>query len=523
MLAGMLAVAPVATTIATPVVAFAETIAENPSESVLAENAEGDTITRNDGTVTDNEGAITQNWGTVTENNGEIVHNMSTGNVVENTEAGTISYNLGSVGTNNGIITTNQGTIEENNTTLDCNSGSGVIETNNSTVRSNSGTISDNDGSVTNNHGTILDNADGTVEFNQNGGTVTGGVVVSNKGNVTGEATVTYNYSGLGATLSPGIVPVYDYFMITMGDYNRWTGGSATGDAHDVTAIYCYDINDELENVERFVNKNSEAYISAKNYDLEYLSNVEVGSGEATLTQVSQGIWKISGITGNVTLIPTYIAKIIENIVNTPVKEEATKEEKVEKAEEIKIVEEFLASTPEYTQEEAAAVVEQIVELRQEVAKQVEEQAIKQATAEVKVEDIKVAAVDETGAKLAVAIVDAPVTAAKNQMVSACAEIKQAVSGNKEAMKVFTEAGIDVSKIDTTKAKVVSSVAVAMPKEGTVTLDIAANTIKDTDTVIAVFTDAKGKRYYAPIKINKNGKIIVKIPVKNCTMSLIKF
>ena len=486
MLAGMIAVAPVATTVATPIMAYADILetTENIDRTTvdITKNSEGVTITINTNVVTENDGVITNNQNTVTDNDGTIVNNTGTFN-------------------SEGQIVT-----------------PAVVETNDSTgtVQHNMGTININKGEVEHNSGTINDNSEGTVQYNQAGGTVVGGTVDCNWGSVSGDATVNKNFSGLGATVASGVNVIHDYFAVTMGDNSRWLASTTDGNS------YTSHLSASGEET-RLVDKNGAVNIHAYHSDLEYLSNVEVGTGTATITQVSEGVWKLSGITGNVTLIPTYVARIIQEVINTPVKEDATVIEKEEKAEEIKIVEEFIASTPNFTEEEAAAVVEQVIAVRQEAVKQAEAQAIQQATAEVKVEDIKVAAVDESGKKLAVAVAEMPVVAAKNQMVSACTEIKQAISGNKEAMKVFTEAGIDVSKIDTTKAKVVSSAAIAMPKEGTITLDIAKNTIKATDTVLAVFTDSKGRRYYAPIKINKDGTITVKIPVKNCSMSLIKF
>lgn len=501
MLAGMIAAAPVATTMSQGVIAYAtiEETTENIDMTTddITKNNESVTINTNAHVVTENDGVINNNFATVTDNKGSIVNN--TGFFNENGQIVTPA-----------VVETNEGTVVHNY---------GTINTNDGEVNGNLGTITTNNGSVEHNSGIISNNTGGTVQYNEASGTVVSGTIDNNFGSVSGDATVNRNFSGLGATVTSSVNVIHDYFAVTMGDYNRWTGSSTLG----TNGAYTTHINEEDGVVTHLVEKNGSANIYASNSDLEYLANVEVGAGTATITQLSEGVWQISGISGNVTLIPTYIARIIQEIINTPVSEDATAIEKEEKAAEIETVGEFIASTPDFTEKEASAVVEQIIAMRQEAEKQAEAQAIKQATAEVNVEDIKVAAVDESGKKLAVAIAEMPVVIAKNQMVSACAEIKQAISGNKEAMKVFAEAGIDVAKIDTTKAKVVSSAVIAMPKEGTVTLDISKNAIKATDTVLAVFTDSKGRTYYAPIKVNKDGTITVKIPVKNCSMSLIRF
>ena len=286
-------------------------------------------------------------------------------------------------------------------------------------------------------------------------------------------------------------------------------------DSEGTTSLVGKNSDGSTRSIDRFLGEGKTAFIQAKNGDIEEIINLildEDSVGKATIVNSGSGRWEISNITNNIRLIPIYAARIIEQIISVPTASEESHEEQHE-----------VVITEDTPKEEVEQIVAQVVQAREEAAKVEEAKMTEKATAEVKIADVKTTAVDESGKALSVSVSELPVSYAKSQMTTAITSIDKAIKGDVNTLKVFKDAGIDVSKIKTENAKVVAASSVVLPKTGSVTLDMKTSSLKATDVVMAVFTDINGKVYYAPIKVNADGTITVKVPVKNCAMSIIKF
>ena len=190
------------------VVAFADTVDDNPVDTTVDEVKSGDTMNTNDGTVTKNNGTVNTNNGSITTNNGEVGTNTSDasiskndgivttneGYVGENKKESTVETNDGLVETNNGTITDNENGVETNNAIITTNGEKGTVKQNSGSILTNKGNIEKNittedggeyafvytnEGTVTTNEGVVYDNK-GTVETN----TITGQVTNSGNGKV---------------------------------------------------------------------------------------------------------------------------------------------------------------------------------------------------------------------------------------------------------------------------------------------------------------------------------------------------
>lgn len=488
LLAGMMAVAPMATTVATPIVAICEEPGSIPTNTgELAENPQDSTI-------------INAAGGVVTDNNGTINTNQE-GSVVTNNN-GTVETNVGTVVNNEGTISTNIGRVDVNDVGGQINSSVGVVGTNKGTI----GTAG---------AGSVVESNEGTVNY------LAGGIVVNTEsgkvernlwGTVEG-GRVDYNFAGLGAIANTDDVGL-TYWKFDMTDeMSKWKAYCDHDNINGVTSVV--NNQDGTQIIDHFLGENTTAYIQAKNWDVEEIISLVLAGdsiGTANVVNSGNGIWQISGITNNIRLIPTYAARIIEQIISVPTVNEEVHEEQHE-----------VVITEDTPKEEVEQIVAQVVQAREEAAKVEEAKMTEKATAEVKIADVKTTAVDESGKALSVSVSELPVSYAKSQMTTAIASIDKAIKGDVNTLKVFKDAGIDVSKIKTENAKVVAASSVVLPKTGSVTLDMKTSSLKVTDVVMAVFTDINGKVYYAPIKINADGTITVKVPVKNCAMSIIKF
>ena len=218
----MMAVTLVGSSLAFPVQAYAEdkdyvydneVLPTNDSESTVKNNH--GTVTNNRGTVENNDGKVVINNGTVASNNGTVTNNY--GEVTSNYQGATVTTNDWGA-----TVTTNNGTVTNNNGTVTTNGADGI-------VTFNGGTIETNGGKVSENYATVATNNNGTVEING-----PDGIVGQNNGTVTNNnGTVTTNGADGIVTLNIGTIETNDGKVVD--NYETVTTNTGTVENNDAT------------------------------------------------------------------------------------------------------------------------------------------------------------------------------------------------------------------------------------------------------------------------------------------------
>ena len=168
--AASMAMSPLAVSMATPLVVYAETVQDNPVGGEVDIVPAGDTMEQNEGFVRENNGSIDYNTGqsaVVDENAGYIAEVSYGATVNVNTIDGRIA------GLRNGsVVNENDGTIES---VADRGDGAGTITLNNGNVDHlyNNGEITNNFGSVGSAGGSIVNQYGGNVNSNYHNTTIT--------------------------------------------------------------------------------------------------------------------------------------------------------------------------------------------------------------------------------------------------------------------------------------------------------------------------------------------------------------
>ncbi len=265
-------------------------------------NTDTGEITNNNehGSVDINDGKVENNIGLVKDNNKDVTN--SSGEVTVND--GTVTNNTGKVGENNELVENNKdgGTIDENNGTvatneegaiIDTNTAEAVVKLNNGTVSTNNGTVekndkngkvNDNSGTVVLNDGTVVNTEEGKVEVNF-GGKVEGGKVEINLGgegdvkDTTVEKQMWKVASDLWDKLTGKEKKKGDTYNYNDVDLYLWEDGALVIKPADNTKI-----------------------ITAIDLD-------EASKDGAKVEKLSNGSWRISGITKDIKITPEFADK----------------------------------------------------------------------------------------------------------------------------------------------------------------------------------------------------------------------